>query len=131
MRWLRAFVVWLMLMGAEVIHGILRALFLAPKVGDLRARQLGVFTGSLLILVIAYLSIGWVGVRNKSLLAVGFAWLLLTLAFEIGFGHFVFGYSWERLASDYNLSKGGLLPVGLLVLFLSPLIAAKLRESPR
>jgi hypothetical protein len=39
--------VWLLLMAAEVVHGAVRALFLAPAVGDFRARQLAVFSGAL------------------------------------------------------------------------------------
>ena len=58
---------------------------------------------------------------------VGFLWLSLTLAFEVLFGRLVMGASWERLASDYNVLKGGLLPFGMLVLLLSPLIASKVR----
>ena len=37
------------------------------------------------------------------------------------------GLSWERIASDYDVPHGGLLPFGLIVLTLWPLIAAKLR----
>jgi hypothetical protein len=40
---------------------------------------------------------------------------------------FVVGASWERLAADCNVLEGGLLPFGMLVLLLSPLIAAKVR----
>jgi hypothetical protein len=39
------------------------------------------------------------------------------------------GASWERLAADYNVLEGGLLPFGMLVLLLSPLIAGKLRGT--
>ena len=53
----RAFAVWLLLITAEVVHGIVRTLVLTPVVGDFRARQLGVFTGSLLILRITALTI--------------------------------------------------------------------------
>jgi len=52
---------------------------------------------------------------------------LAPLAFEVLFGRFVVGVSWERLAADYNLLEGGLLPIGMLILMLSPLIAARLR----
>ena len=58
---------------------------------------------------------------------VGVLWLVLTLAFEILFGRMVMGLSWERLAADYNVLEGGLLPLGLLVLLLSPVIAGKVR----
>ena len=53
---------------------------------------------------------------------------MLTLTFEIAFGRFVVHASWARIASDYDLPRGGLLPIGLLVLAAAPLIAAKLRR---
>ena len=65
--------------------------------------------------------------RTIDLLAVGVLWLDLTLAFEILFGCFAVGASWERLAADYNVLEGGVLPFGMLVLTLSPLIAGKVR----
>ena len=34
---------------------------------------------------------------------------------------------WERLAADYNVLEGGLLPFEMLVLLLSPLIATKVQ----
>ena len=67
----------------------------------------------------------------SDLLGIGLLWLCLTLAFEFLFGHFVVGAAWERLAADYNLVKGGLLPIGMAVLTLAPLIAAKLRGVKR
>jgi hypothetical protein len=50
------------------------------------------------------------------------------LAFEIGYGRFVMGFSWERIGSDFNLLEGGLLPIGRLVLTLAPLIPKKATE---
>ena len=103
MCWLRALAVWVVLMGVEVVHGILRTIFLAPIVGDFRSRQIGVFTGSLLILLIVSLSIRWIGVRNrKSQMVVGLIWLVLTLFFEIGLGRFVIGASWKRVGNGWR-----------------------------
>ena len=65
------------------------------------------------------------------MLLVGFLWLVLTLAFEVAFGRFVVGASWERLAADYNVLEGGLLPFGMLVLLLLPLIAGRIRGLTR
>ena len=124
----RATVIWLVLIAAEILHGIARGIFLVPHVGEFRSSQIGVFTGSIIILVIALAFIHWIGAsRSSDLLAVGFLWLGLTLAFEILFGRFVVGASWERLAADYNVLEGGLLPFGMLVLLLSPLIAGRVR----
>jgi len=120
--------VWLILMTAEFIHGVLRVLLLAPHVGDLRARQICVFTGSLIILAVAWLFIGWIGARTRgSLIAVGAIWLGLTISFEIGLGRLVLGYSWGRLLEDYDVSKGGLLLLGAAFLLISPLLVARMR----
>jgi hypothetical protein len=91
-----------------------------------------VFIGSALNLLVAYLFVGWLKAPStRALLHVGVLWLVLTVAFELGFGHFVFRRSWGSLGEDYNISKGGLLPFGLVVLALSPLIAGRLRRLRR
>jgi len=124
----RAVTVWLILIAAEILHGIARGVFLVPRVGEFRSSQIGVFTGSLIILIVALVFVRWIGPsKTTGLLAVGVLWLGLTLSFEILFGRLVVGASWERLAADYNLLEGGLLPIGMLILTLSPLIAARLR----
>jgi hypothetical protein len=128
----RAIAVWLVLIAAEIAHGIARGIFLVPHVGEFRSSQIGVFTGSLIILLIALAFVRWIGAtRTTALLAVGVLWLGLTLAFEIPFGRFVVGASWERIVADYNVLEGGLLPFGMLVLLLSPLIARKIRGTTR
>ena len=75
---LRAFAVWLIIIAAEIVHGILRAIVLVPWVGEFRSNQIGVFTGSAIILAIAYVSIRWIGAsRRPELLLVGTTWLVL------------------------------------------------------
>jgi hypothetical protein len=125
---LRGVAVWVCIILVEVLHGIARTVFLAPVIGDFRARQVAVFTGSILIVLVAMLSINWLRPANtREALWVGIVWLVLTLTFEITFGRLVAHASWARIASDYDLTRGGLLPIGLLVLTAAPLIAAKLR----
>ena len=124
----RAIVVWLILIFAETLHGAARSILLEPYVGDLRARQIGVFSGSIIFFCIALASARWVGaMRTSQLIGVGVVWLLLTVAFEVSFGRFVLGYSWQRVASDYNIPEGGLLPLGLAALTASPYVAGKVR----
>ena len=104
-------------------------MFLAPLVGDFRARQIAVFTGSILIVIVATSFIGWIRpARVGDAVAVGVVWLVLTLAFEIAFGRYVVHAPWSRIASDYDLLRGGLLPIGLVVLTVAPLIAARVRR---
>ncbi len=127
-RWSRGAVVWLGLVVAETLHGIARTLLLAPHVGDLRARQIAVFSGSALILAIAYATVRWIGARStRELLTLGLAWLAGMLTFEITFGRWVANQPWERILADYDLMHGGLLPIGMMILALSPLIAGRVR----
>ena len=127
---LRGFAVWLIIIFAEGLHGTARLIWLQPVVGDFRARQAAVFTGVLIIFVISFLLIKWIGAtRNFQLMAVGFLWLVLTFAFEVMLGRFVMQFSWKRIFSDYDISIGGLLPFGLLFLMFAPLLAAKLKEK--
>lgn len=126
---MRGFAVWLVIIGAEIVHGILRVLILEPFAGDFRARQIAVFSGIGLILTITILLFRRLKTENKfSLLCVGFFWLVLTVGFEIILGRFVMKVSWERIWSDYDLPNGGLMPFGLIFLTLAPLIAAKFRQ---
>ena len=126
---LRAFAVWLLLMAAEVAQGILRAIFLVPVVGDFRARQIGVFSGSAIVVLLTLFTIRWMRVPStRACFAIGITWAVMTLVFEISFGRWL-GASWQRLLSDYDLVHGGLMPIGLLVMIVSPLLAARLRST--
>lgn len=124
---LKAIVVWLVIILAESFHGAARMQWLAPQIGDLPARQISLVTGSLIILGVALLFIRWLhATRVTQLLQVGLLWTGLTIGFEIGLGRLL-GYSWERIFSDYNLLKGGFMALGLVWLTVCPLIAARLR----
>ena len=47
----------MLIAAAEVLHGVLRVSLLNRRVGDHRARQIGVFTGSAIILIISWLTV--------------------------------------------------------------------------
>jgi hypothetical protein len=119
----RALAVWLVITFAESLHGAVRRLLLEPQLGDLPARQLSVATGSLLVFLIAWLFRRWMRLGSaRQCLAVGLLWVALTLGFDIGLG-LALGLGWERIASDYNLAQGGLMPLGLSAMAITPLLA--------
>jgi hypothetical protein len=124
----RGVVAWCLIAAVETLHGTARALWLAPQVGDLASRQIGVATGSLLILGIAWLTVRWIGAPDRrGLWTVGGLWVLLMLGFELGLGR-ALGVPWTRLAADYDLRQGGLMGFGMLVLFVAPRLAAHWRR---
>jgi hypothetical protein len=130
--WFRALALWFVLMAAETLHGLWRVKVLAVWIGDDAARDVSVFTGSLVIALITWACIGWIPARNaRTLLVVGFTWVVLTIAFELALGRLVFDQTWADIVSDFDVLHGRLLPLGLLFLMLSPLLAAQLRGRIR
>jgi hypothetical protein len=126
----RAVEVWLLISVAEVVHGIARITLLQPLVGDFPARQIAVFTGSILVTTIAFIFRRWIGAwESRECLLVGAIWVALTVSFEFFLGRFVLDLSWERIFSDYNIVRGGLLPIGLVLMFFAPLFASRLSRS--
>lgn len=112
-------------MLAETGHGFLREVFIAPAIGALRARQLGVLIGSVLVLLITWLLFRWMQARTRQAqLAIGASWVALTLAFELALGR-AMNLSWHRLLSDYNPAQGGFMLLGLAVLFCAPLLVGR------
>jgi hypothetical protein len=122
----RALLAWLLMMGVEVVHGVLRTLYLIPLVGTHRAGQVGVAIGSALVLAIAWLTRRWrSGASRRELLVIGALWALATVAFEFLFGHFVIGYSIAYIAGDFNPLAGRWMLAGVLVMLLAPLLVAR------
>jgi hypothetical protein len=127
MSWGRALLAWLVIVAAETIHGVLRQLLLAPRVGDLPARQLGVAIGCLIIFVVAWVTIRWIGAATRARqFAVGAVWVVLMVGFEFALGS-ALGYSRERMLEDYDLTSGGYMGFGLLFLLCAPYLAARAR----
>jgi len=124
----KAALVWIVIAVAETLHGIARVRILNPRLGDRRARQVGVFTGSLIILCVGWFAVPWIAPASLGdCIATGALWLGLMLAFDIAIGRFAFRVPWSRIAADFNLARGGLLGIGMLVLFATPMIVASLR----
>ena len=118
---LRAFSVWLLIAAAEVVHGVLRMQFLRPLLGDLRARQVAIVTGSLIILAIAFLTRRFLrATTTGQQIAVGVFWAVAMAAFDVLFGRYCIGYSWSRVTQDFDPSRGGYLALGLAVMVLAP-----------
>ncbi len=125
----RALSVWVLLAVAEVAHGILRVRLLNRRVGDHRARQIGVFSGSVIIYGLTWITLPWLDPTSVGdCLAVGGLWLVAMLGLEIYFGRVVFRLPWPRIAADFNVRRGGLLGFGMAALFFAPWVVAVARH---
>jgi hypothetical protein len=127
---IRAIGVWLVIITAEIISGTLRRLWLIQVVGETRAGQIGFVVGVIIIVTTAWLFARWMRAESTlALLLIGLLWAALTLSFEIALGRLVLNYSWARIAADYDLSEGGLMSIGLVLLLVAPLIASRMRGT--
>jgi hypothetical protein len=110
----------MLMMLLETGNGYVRELFVAPELGALRARQLGLLVGSALVLLTAWACSAWLRADTpRKQLIIGGYWVALTLIFEFALGR-AMGESWTSLLTDYNPLRGGYMLVGLLVLFAAP-----------
>ena len=126
---MRALALLALIIVAEIANGTVRTLVLAPLVGDFTARQIGTVSGCVLIGLIAGFGSPWLNaVSRRAQWAVGLLWLTLMMGFEVAFGRWVAGASWQQLAADYNLAQGGLLGLGMLWLLCAPRLAAVVRQ---
>jgi hypothetical protein len=124
---IKALLVWALIALAETLHGIARIRFLNRRLGDRRARQVSVFTGTLIILIIAWFTVPWIGPESTmDSLVVGGVWLVTMLLFDIGLGRLYFHFSWKRILGDFDITKGGFLGLGMIVMFLAPLLVTLL-----
>lgn len=127
--WIRALGIWLMLTVAEAFNGTFRRVVLDARLGDVLARQVAVGVDSVVILIVVWATLPEFGLQPPARWwRLGVFWLLLSLAFEIGVGRLV-GVSWGRILSDFDLSQGGLLGLGMLVLLIAAPVTARVRRQ--
>jgi hypothetical protein len=117
---------WFILVFAAIVNGAIRNLVYTKFVGELSAHQISVVTGIILFGIIFWLIFRkWMPVSSQQAIMIGVMWLIMTVAFEFIFGHFVMGNSWDKLFHDYNILKGRLWIIVLLWVTFAPYIFYK------
>ena len=127
---LRAAGVWCLLLVLAVLNGAVRDTWLSPILGEPVGRALSTLSLSGLILLTTWVTIGWIRPSSTAdALRVGTFWVALTLLFEVGVGHFGFRKSWAELLADYDVTRGRIWVLVLVVTFLAPLWCTRYRRA--
>ena len=127
---LKGTLVWLLMPIAAIANGALRDLLLAPLLGKHTAEILAVILLLILIYVITAVFLGRAGLRRRSadLWALGFLWMVLTIAFELIFFGVFLNVPTPELLAAYNIFAGELWIVVVVGVLLAPrLVCAGVR----
>ena len=125
----KAAVVWLFILMLAILNGILREKALVPVFGERSGLIASGVILALGILVVAFFAAPWYDpMQSLQWLAIGLLWLLLTLAFEFGFGRLVQHKAWDDLLNAYTFQGGNLWPLVLVVTLFAPWVAAWVRD---
>lgn len=112
---------WLVFIPVPIINGGLREGWYKARAGEFGSNIIGFVVLSAFFLLYTYLFFkNQIGEFSTGrLFLMGGIWLGLTLVFEFGMG-IVTGRSWSYMLADYNILKGRLWPLVLIVIFFAP-----------
>lgn len=126
---LKSIGIWLLIVIVAIINGAIRDKLLTPLIGAHLSLPISGITLSFLVFVITYFAIPFFGnIKSRVYILIGLFWIILTLAFEYLFGHYVIGKSWYEINQVFDVYNGNLFTVVLVVTGLSPWAAAKLSQ---
>lgn len=126
---LKASMIWIIIALLAILNGIFRENVLISNLGQSMAISVSGITLCLIVFIVSYVSFPLFG-RHPALtyFFIGLQWVLMTLLFELFFGHYVMGKSWSDILQVFNIMKGNLFIIVLIVSLFSPLFVAKIKR---
>ncbi|HEY5776214.1 MAG TPA: hypothetical protein VIS57_09025, partial [Xanthomonadales bacterium] len=110
-----------------IANGVLRQGTYGKFMSELAAHQISTLTGIIFTgALVFWLNRIWPIESAAQAWLIGCIWLVFTIAFEFGFGHFVVGHPWSRLFADYDLLSGRVWSLFLLWILVMPYLFFKL-----
>lgn len=120
--------IWFVIAALAVGNGMFRQSVLVPGVGDNLALPLSGITLSVIIFAVTYLSFSFFGQQSVlGYVLMGVQWVVMTLLFEVVFGHYLLERSLSEILQVFDITDGNLFLIVLAVTLLSPLLVAKIK----
>lgn len=124
------FLAWFPMVGIAILNGMLRQSGYGPNFSELTAHQISTGTGIILMSIYIRIVTGFFPIKSSGQAAgIGGLWLILTVLFEFGYGHFLIGHPWSKLFNDYNIFEGRVWIFFLIWLTISPYLFFKLYSN--
>ena len=122
---------WLLLAVVAVVNGIVRQYTYGKSMSELAAHQVSTLTAILATGAVVWgLNRFWPIGSTAEAWLIGACWLLMTVLFEFGFGHYVAGHSWTRLLADYNILQGRVWSLFLVWILVLPAVVFSVGRAP-
>ena len=119
---------WVGMVILAILNGIIREKTYAHCMRELSAHQLSTFIFIILIGLYVWFLTGILKIESsKQALLIGGMWLVMTVVFEFGFGHYVMGHTWSKLVNDYNIFKGRVWSLVLAWTAIAPYLFFRIR----
>jgi len=119
--------VWFLLAIVAITNGFIRQSTYGKSVSELAAHQISTVTAIAAFGVVVWsVHRFWPIGTARQAWTIGLLWLLMTVTFEFGFGHYVAGHSWPRLLADYNLLNGRVWAIFLVWVTVVPFVVFKI-----
>lgn len=114
--------VWVIFLVFFILNAGVRNAVITPRYGEHTGHIVSTITGIIAILVgtFIFIRVTNTAYTRTALILIGVIWVVLTIAFEFTFGHFVMKQPWSRLLADYNILKGRIWVLIPLTEFISP-----------
>ena len=118
---MRYLIAWFVLLLVAMVNGALRDFTYGRYISGLVANQLSCLSGIILFGVVFYQFVRrWPPDSSRQAICIGLFWMVLTVAFEFLFFHYVAGHSWTELLANYDIAHGHLWPLILLWVAFGP-----------
>ena len=114
---------WLIILPVMIANGVFRELVLRRAVGPVMADTLSVVLGIVIIVALTRRLLSPIaGSSSAALVKASATLVMLTVAFEFLFGHYVDNKSWSELVENYYIWRGNLWPAALATLAFMPFL---------
>ncbi len=124
------FLLWFPMVIIGITNGIIRVAGYGRFFDELTAHQISTVTGIILIGTYIWIITKYFKIQSSAqAIGIGLMWLMLTILFEFGFGHFVMGTPWSKLLHDYNILEGRVWSLFLIWVTISPFVINKLSRT--
>lgn len=110
----------------ETLNGIFRIKVLNKSFTKKLSKFISFILGSILIFLINLFYIPILSISSQEeAFFIGFTWALLMILYDVFVGKFMFKMSWENIADDFDILKGNLLSLGIILIVFMPIFVFK------